>query len=82
MKGHIEPLAGILRIGGEYGQPFTWSATLRYITPAEVEVMGALRAPTLEERRAIRDVLRESGVERAFYLRRNGEIERRVELIR
>jgi hypothetical protein len=78
MDGHIEPLSGILRIGGEYGQPYTWVATLRYISPTEVEVMGATVAPTPSERRAIRDVLKSAGINKAFYYRMSevGEVER------
>lgn len=82
MSGHVEPLAAVLRIGGGYGEPYTWAATLRYLSPGEVEVMGATRAPSPDERRAIRAVLRSNGVHKAFYIRRLGDETRRIELIR
>lgn len=41
MHAHIEPLTGILRVGGVYGQPYTWAVTLRYLSPSSVEALGA-----------------------------------------
>lgn len=79
--GHLEPLSAVLRIGGEYGEPYTWAATIRFVTPTEVEVLGANRAPTPDERRSIRQVLRAAGIEKAFYQRRTANGIRRIELV-
>lgn len=75
-KGHIENLAGVLRIGGAYGEPYTWSASVRYLSPKKVEVMGAIRSPTLSERKAIGEVLKQYGIDEAVYyrMRENGTV--------
>ncbi len=62
MKGHIEPLSGILRVGGSYGEHCTYSVTLRYLNPEEVEIMGAERAPTFTEVASMKFVLALAGV--------------------
>lgn len=82
MNGHLEPISALIRIGGAYGEPYTWAASLRFVSPTEVEVLGATRAPTPQERRAIREVLHANGIERAFYVRREGERVRRINLVR
>lgn len=69
-QGHIEHLSGVLRIGGGYGEPYTWSATIRYLTPTKVEVLGAVRSPNLAERKAIAEVLKSHGIEEAVYFRK------------
>jgi hypothetical protein len=75
--GHIEPLAAVLRVGGAYGEPWTWAATLRYLSPTEVEVLAAERAPTLSEWRAMRAVTIEAGIRTAHLARcRNGTLAR------
>lgn len=69
MKGHIEPLSGVLRVGGAYGEPYTWAAPLRYLSPFEVEVMGAVRAPEPNEWREALEVLRADGVRVMTFVR-------------
>lgn len=71
-QGHLEPIASVLRIGGDYGEPYTWAATVRYLSPDEVEIVGAQRAPTPSEWRAMRTVLRKSGVRWVIFLRHKG----------
>ena len=42
----IEPLAGILRVfkhGGTYGDDYEWAAAIRYISPTEIEFVGATK---------------------------------------
>lgn len=78
MTGHIEPLAAVLRIGGEYGEPYTWAATLRYLSPTEVEICGVTVSPTPGERRAIREVLRANGIHRAKVVRYDGDEPREI----
>ncbi len=75
-EGHIEPLCGLLRIGGPYGSPYEWCVTVRYLSPSEVELLGALRAPTTGEwRKAVR-VLREAGIVTFHFDRRKGGVAR------
>lgn len=72
--GHIEPLSAVVRVGGAYGQPFTWAAALRYLDPQTVEIVAATRAPTPSEWRELRQVLTSSGITRAVFTRvKNGE---------
>jgi hypothetical protein len=62
---HIEVLSGIVRVfepGKAYGDTYVWSATLRWTAPDTVEYLGALRAPTRHEIRAMAEKLREMGV--------------------
>ena len=68
-SGHIEPLSGVLRIGGAYGDPYRYAVTLRYLSPREVEILSVLRAPTPSEWRAMAKVLRAAGIERARFSR-------------
>ena len=60
--GHLEPLSAVLRIGGAYGEPYTYAVPIRYLSPTTVEVLGAVRAPTPSEWRAVQEVLRAAGV--------------------
>jgi hypothetical protein len=53
--------------------PYRWSATVRYLSPFDVEVLGAMRAPTPSEWRAICQVLRDSGVTIARFIRRRAD---------
>lgn len=57
--GHLEPLSAVLRIGGAYGEPYTYAVPIRYLSPTLVEVLGAVRAPKPSEWRAVQHVLRE-----------------------
>jgi hypothetical protein len=76
--GHIEPLAAVLRIGGGYGEPYSWAASLRYLSPSEVEVCGAARAPKPSEWRSAIHVLQSHGISRVIFHRRShGRVRRR-----
>jgi hypothetical protein len=67
--GHIEPLSALLRLGGAYGDPWTWAAVLRYDSPFKVEVEGVDRAPSPSEWRAALKVLRAHGVTEVYFHR-------------
>lgn len=69
MDGHLEPLTALIRIGGAYGQPYTWAATVRYLSPSSVEIVGAMRAPTPHEWRAMRHILKLAGVASVLFVR-------------
>jgi hypothetical protein len=82
---NLEHLASILRVfpdGSSYGDPFSWSATLRWIAPDTVEVCGAMRAPTPSEWRAIRECLVSLGVTTAVITRHKAghDYSRRIKL--
>ncbi len=80
MTGHIEPIAQILRIGGAYGERYSWAAFMRHLSPTEVELMGVDRAPTPTERRAARVVLKAAGVTKVHICRYYGEMRVQKEL--
>jgi hypothetical protein len=82
MRAHLEPLSAVIRVGGAYGEPYTWCATVRYLAPDEVELVGAMRAPKPSEWRAMATVFRQTGVRIVWFERHHGDqIDRhRVEL--
>lgn len=71
-RGHIEPVVGILRIGGAYGEAYSWAVLVRYLSPTEVRLEAITRAPTRAEWRAVRRVLKEAGIEKFSFTRRKG----------
>jgi hypothetical protein len=76
MIGHLETIAGILRVfpdGQRYGDPYTWCATVRFLSRDTVEICGALRAPMPSEWRAIREALAAAGVTSAVIVRRRAD---------
>lgn len=62
VRGHLEPLAAVVRVGGDYGAPYTWAATVRYLSPTEVELLGVVRAPRPSECHALGEVLVAQGI--------------------
>ncbi len=81
MKALIEPVAAVIRVvpdEGSYGDPFTFSATLRWVDHQTVELMGALRAPRPSEWRAIVLALRACGATAMVWSRLSGGNPRRV----
>jgi hypothetical protein len=62
LAAHIEPLTAILRVGGVYGEPYTWLTTLQYDGPHTVIVKGAQRSPTPDEWRAAVAAARAQGI--------------------
>jgi len=69
MPGHIEPLCGLLRVGGAYGEPWTWAAVLKYDGPASVVVSGVERPPTPSEWRAAVQIGKDAGITSFRFLR-------------
>jgi len=68
----LEPLTSLIRVfpdGGRYGDPYTFCATLRHLDRKTVEIVGALRAPTPGEWRAIRTALAGAGITEATFVR-------------
>ena len=56
---HFQPLAGCVRVfepGKRLGDPYVWSCTV-LCQGDTVELMGAMRAPTSAQRRAVQDLL-------------------------
>jgi hypothetical protein len=72
--GHLEPLVAILRVGGEYGEPWTWAAVVRYLSPTEVRIEAAQRAPTPSEWRKSVQILKAHGVNRIIFERKKNGI--------
>lgn len=86
-KASIEPLCGILRVGGDgfkHYDPFHFACTVRYLSPATVELCG-LRAEsdgtpamTHEDWRAILLEFENAGVRFITITRaRNGKVEQK-----
>lgn len=63
--GHIEPLAAVVRVPGDYLGPFTWAASVRYLSPTHVEIVAAMRMPTVSEMKDLRATLIAAGVTQA-----------------
>ena len=73
----IEPLAGVIRYWStnnpEYGDPYQWSATVRWVNRDTIEVMGVTQVPTTEVWRAVKDCARNIGVKYITFTRfKNG----------
>ena len=70
---HLEPIAFVIRIfeeGKSYGDPYTWSATAVRTGEKSLEIMGALRAPTLSEFNALYKDLKKMGWKTVTYTRK------------
>ncbi len=66
MRAELESLTSIIRVfrdGLGYGDPYEFSATIRWISPTRVEVLGIQRAPKPSEWRAITECLHSHGGE-------------------
>ena len=68
MKAAIETLSGVLRIWhdpiAEYGMPYDWAATVRFLDPTSIEIVGITKAPTQAESRVICDYCTSVGITR------------------
>ena len=77
MTADLEPLVSLIRIfpdGGRYGDPYSYCATIRHLDRETVEIIGALRAPTPGEWRAIRVALAGAGITKATFMRIKDDI--------
>lgn len=86
MKAHMEHLASVIRVGRDgfkYGDPYTFSATVKWISTEEVEIVGALRAPTMSEYKAFFELCKEIGIKTMIVTRiKNGQVIRLKKRIR
>lgn len=74
----IEPMVGVVRfwVSAEagYGDPYDWVATVRWVDPDTVEIVGITKPPTPDAWRAVKLALAEQGVRSiVFYRMRNGQ---------
>ena len=79
-----DQMTGVLRVhpdGGDWSDrsPYTWSCTLR-LKPPVAEIMGVIRAPTREERRALTEFLISKNITEAHYEIGGRQIVRRRKL--
>ncbi len=75
-RANFEPLAGVLRVfadASKYGDPYQWSATVRFLDIRTVELMGILRAPKPSEWRAVMKLFAGMGVEKIVFHRRKNK---------
>ena len=74
MRAHVEPISGILRVfaeGHEYGDPYEWACTVRWISRRVVELCGVTAPPRPSHLRAMRAELLRFGAE-VLVMRRRG----------
>lgn len=72
MKALIEPIAAVLRVvpgDGNHGQPYSFATTVRWVDRQTVELIGAMRSPTLAEAQAIIQALKALGAQRIILRR-------------
>ena len=84
MKTHVEHLISIIRIfddNMEYGDPYIWSATLKFIDIETVEIVGVDKPITISMYRVIKKALIDMGVVRAIFYRYKNSIRVRRESI-
>ena len=70
--GYLEHLSSVLRIGGAYGDAYTWCGAIRWLSSKKVEVLAVLRAPTRSEWRAAAEVLQAAGITEVVFARQDG----------
>ncbi len=78
--GHIEVLSAVVRVPGDYGEYCSWGAALRHLAPGQVEVLVAVRMPTVEEMHDLRKTMISNGITKAFVrrLQPDGTFEERI----
>ena len=75
--GHIERIcqhAGILRVGGAFGEPWSAACVLRFDSADQVTVEAVERAPSPGEWRAALEVMRAAGIRTVTFQRRRAGI--------
>ena len=67
-KALIEPLSGVIRVlvddEGRYGDPFYWSATVRWLNPQEIELCAYMTKITPSIYRAVFKECQKWGIRR------------------
>jgi hypothetical protein len=69
---HVEILSAVVRVfpdGKAYGDAYELLITVRGLDPETVEIVGAAKAPTGEQIRAIRKALNAMGIRKAIWKR-------------
>jgi len=69
MRAEIERIAGVLRVfdeDKEYGEPYEWAATVRWLSKDEIEIMGDVAPISCSIYRAIVDECVRLGIKRAL----------------
>lgn len=72
MLAEMEILTSIIRVFKDdlrYGDPYEFSATVRWINPKQVEVLGTQRAPRPSEWRAMQECLHSYGAEELIIMK-------------
>jgi hypothetical protein len=68
----FEPTSGVVRIfseGRSFGQPYDWVASVRWLSPTSVEILGIEKAPKPSEWRALIACWKKLGVETMVFSR-------------
>lgn len=86
MNAEFEPLSGIIRVfkdNEKYGDSYTWIVTCRFINKETVELMGAIKAPTLNEFKAVKNMLKQKGIKIILYKRykNNQVVQKKINVI-
>ena len=70
----------IFESGKQYGHdPYEWSAFVRWLDDDEVEILGALQAPTLSQWKAMDKFFRAQGITKVKIKRvRDGQVEKKA----
>lgn len=83
-RAEIEYLAGLIRVYVEPHRgrpdPYEYVATLRWVNPFRVEIMGVTRAPNRHEILAMARALVAAGITSAFWIRKEGDVDREFEV--
>lgn len=77
---HLQPLAGVLRVfdtNKKYGEdPYEWAASVRWLNDHQVEILGVLKAPSLSQWRAIKQLFMSRNLAAVFRrVRQDGTLE-------
>ena len=82
----LEPLSAVIRVyadGCKHPDPYVWTATVKFINPETVEIIGAMRAPTPSEWRAIMNELARHRIKLLGFCRiKNGQRRSRLLKVR
>ncbi len=86
MWADFEPLTSVLRVfadGARWGDPYVWSASIRYLDKETIEFLGILRAPKPSEWRVIIEECVKLDIKKVvFYRMKNGNKVKKELLVR
>ena len=73
MPARIEPLAGVIRYwdddAAQYGDPYQWVASVRWLAKGEVEILGYIKPLTVNIWRAVMRACKDNGIKRILAVR-------------